>query len=603
MPADVNHIKVVVRVRPPIKEDYENEFGEPFKNVVRVAPERSSMFLLSPAGTSEREFRFDKVFDSSSDQDDVYSTSSVAVVSDVLQGMNGAILAYGQTGTGKTFTIFGPGSDWERPEERRTRRPASNDPPPFSQCGIVPRAILQVFDYIEANSTDTEFRVTVSFMQIYMETIMDLLDCSKVNLSIREDPKSGVFVDSLTQLQVDNPAQVLDHIREGAANRAISSTAMNKTSSRSHVILQLTIEQRSRSENGAVRRGTLSIVDLAGSERVSKTGSDSTRLEEAKKINKSLSALGNVVQALTAASPTTHIPFRDSKLTRLLSDSLGGNSKTCLVVCVGPAAFNYEETYSSLHFATRAMAVKNHAVINEVPDFKFMQSNFEQKLLEYETHNQRLVEQNINLEREVSELKTTVANLSKSFQSSVILASPNEAKHSNTVPHKSAPLPHLESDTSSHHSVPPSFSSSPAESVSERLVGLTTPPQSRTRRIAALTSSPLLSLSQSSFVNRYDPERSLMSTRSSLVDTSSLLSIPAPSLGQSWEEREKELILHFSRVVSDLTEKLERYKWLSDSHSNRYSEGKEATLCIEKLCDLLMKEDLIRRKVMDALHK
>ncbi|KAL0209050.1 hypothetical protein P9112_011637 [Eukaryota sp. TZLM1-RC] len=570
-----SRIRVIVRLRPPVQEDYENDLCEPFKNIVRINQDRSSVTLLSPTGVSEREFRFDSVFDSSADQEDVYVASSSEVVMSALNGYNGAILAYGQTGTGKTFTIFGPGSDWERPEERKTRKPAPDEPSPFSQCGIVPRAILQLFDYIEEHSENVEFRVNVSFLQIYMEVVMDLLDQTKVNLPVREDPKSGIFVDGITQVQVDSPAQVLDYIREGAANRAISSTAMNKTSSRSHVILQLTVEQRRR-ESNCVKRGVLNIIDLAGSERVAKTGSEGYRLEEAKKINKSLSALGNVVAALSSNSPSTHVPFRDSKLTRLLSEFLGGNAKTCLCVCVGPAAFNYEETYSSLHFATRAMSVKNHAIVNEVADFRDVKSSLEQKILEYQSTNKMLEMQNSTLEKEVMDLKTTVASLQNRDQNDdVIGQKDDEDEQKVTLPNLSQPL--------QTHSIPPSFASSPTESVSERLTLLTTPPHSRLRRVSNLTSSP--------------PVHSPMYSSARPFEDS------LKPRGNSWDERERELTLHYTKIINDLQEKLERYQWLAGTHSGRYADGKESSFVLGKMVDFLMGEDAFRRRILEKIEK
>jgi hypothetical protein len=249
-----------------------------------------------------------------------------------------------------------------------------------------------------------------------MENIMDLLDANKSNLTIREDPKLGIFVENLTQLQVHEPQDVLQLIREGVMNRAVSQTNMNKVSSRSHVILCITVEQKPydhdtrKDKASSVKRGTLTIVDLAGSERVSKSGSEGQRLEEAKKINKSLSALGNCVAALIDEQ-LTHVPFRDSKLTRLLTDSLGGNSKTCLVATIGPAVWNYDESYSTLNFATRAMAVKNHAVINEVVDFKTLTGNLQRKITLIESEKFRLMARNVDLEREIANLRTEVDDL------------------------------------------------------------------------------------------------------------------------------------------------------------------------------------------------
>lgn len=293
--------------------------------------------------------------------------------------------------------------------------------------GLIPRAVYQIFEHIKENNKSTEFRVTVSFLQIYMEKVMDLLDVNKDNLQIREDPKYGTFVDGITTIVVQEPQDVIMLIKEGAKNRAIGSTNMNKVSSRSHVILTITVEQRNYSEeedgklsnlhsgeHGAVKRGTLTLVDLAGSERVGKSLSEGQSLEEAKMINKSLSALGNCVSALTDEN-RSHVPFRDSKLTKLLTDSLGGNAKTCLIATVGPAAWNYDETYSTLNFATRAMAVKNHARINETVDFKTLSGNLQKKISLIESEKYRLMARNVDLEREVEVLRNTINNLGENM--------------------------------------------------------------------------------------------------------------------------------------------------------------------------------------------
>ena len=355
----------------------------------------------------------------------MYNIVGKSVVNDVLLGYNGTILSYGQTGSGKTFTIFGPGN-WENDNRKKmAERPImTNDDGHWTleqHNGVIPRAVHQLFEHIRDHSDDTEFRVTVSFCQIYMETIMDLLDATKNNLNIREDPKLGIYVDNLTQIQVNEPQEIFQLIREGAQNRAVSSTNMNKLSSRSHVILSITVEQKpydsleGRKSEASVKRGTLTIVDLAGSERVAKSGSEGQRLEEAKKINKSLSAQGNCVSALTDDS-MTHVPFRDSKLTRLLTDSLGGNAKTCLVATIGPAVWNYDESYSTLTFATRAMAVKNHAVINEVVDFKVLSGNLQKKISLIENEKFRLLARNVDLEREVAALRNELQNAVTSNQ-------------------------------------------------------------------------------------------------------------------------------------------------------------------------------------------
>lgn len=189
------------------------------------------------------------------------------------------------------------------------------------------------------------------------------------NMAVRQDPRLGVYVEEMTRIAVTSPFDALVLIQEAFKNRAISQTYMNKTSSRSHVVVFLVVEQRELPARegappGEVKRGLLTIVDLAGSERVSKSGSDGQRLREAKQINRSLCALGNCVAALAERKASRHIPYRNSKLTRILTDSLGGNTKTCLVATVCPTVYNYEESSSTLLFASRAMAVVTDARVN-----------------------------------------------------------------------------------------------------------------------------------------------------------------------------------------------------------------------------------------------
>eukprot|EP01002_Notosolenus_urceolatus_P015463 NODE_802_length_1770_cov_8.079024_g656_i0.p1 GENE.NODE_802_length_1770_cov_8.079024_g656_i0~~NODE_802_length_1770_cov_8.079024_g656_i0.p1 ORF type:complete len:541 (+),score=72.01 NODE_802_length_1770_cov_8.079024_g656_i0:196-1623(+) len=197
---------------------------------------------------------------------------------------------------------------------------------------------------------------------------MDLLEIRRTNLNIREDPRCGVFVENLVQVVVKSREEVMKLLSQASKNRCVSATKMNRFSSRSHAVIMLAVERcggPDASGAASFRRGMLTFVDLAGSERVAKSGSHGARLTEAKIINRSLAALGNCVSALTESSKRSYIPFRDSKLTRLLTDSLGGNSKTCMCATIAPTAANYDETVSTLLFATRAVDLKNSAVINE----------------------------------------------------------------------------------------------------------------------------------------------------------------------------------------------------------------------------------------------
>ncbi|ELU08954.1 hypothetical protein CAPTEDRAFT_178367 [Capitella teleta] len=268
----------------------------------------------------------------------------------VLEGYNGTIFAYGQTGTGKTFTMEGLRS---LPELR----------------GIIPNSFAHIFGAIAKAEGDVRFLVRVSYLEIYNEEVRDLLGKDQnMRHEVKERPDVGVYVKDLSTFVVNN-ADDMDHIMTlGNKNRHVGATNMNEHSSRSHAIFTVTIEccDLGPDHKQRVRVGKLHLVDLAGSERQSKTGSSGQRLKEATKINLSLSTLGNVISALVDGK-SSHIPYRNSKLTRLLQDSLGGNSKTVMVANIGPADYNYDETISTLRYANRAKNIKNQARINEDP--------------------------------------------------------------------------------------------------------------------------------------------------------------------------------------------------------------------------------------------
>ena len=260
------------------------------------------------------------------------------------------MFAYGQTGCGKSYTMVGV-----------------EDPP--QQVGIIPRAFDHIFDHIAVTS-GTKYLVHSSYLEIYNEEVRDLLGRDvKKKLDLKEHPDKGVYVAGLSQHRVHNRKELEAVMATGSKNRSMGETLMNVDSSRSHCIFTIDIEMMS--EGGGegeekIVNGKLNLVDLAGSERQSKTGTTGERLKEATKINLSLSALGNVISALVD-SKSKHIPYRDSKLTRLLQSSLGGNTKTLMVACVSPADNNYDETLSTLRYANRAKNIKNKPKINEDP--------------------------------------------------------------------------------------------------------------------------------------------------------------------------------------------------------------------------------------------
>jgi len=287
---------------------------------------------------------FDKVIKPNATQERVYNEAARTIVKDVLMGYNGTIFAYGQTSSGKTHTMEGV---LGRPEMQ----------------GIIPRIISDIFNHIYGMEENLEFHIKISYFEIYMDKIRDLLDVSKVNLAVHEDKNRVPFVKGATERFVSSPEEVFEVIEEGKSNRHIAVTNMNEHSSRSHSVFLINVKQENL-ENEKKLSGKLYLVDLAGSEKVSKTGAEGTVLDEAKNINKSLSALGNVISAL-ADGNKSHIPYRDSKLTRILQESLGGNARTTIIICCSPASYNESETKSTLDFGRRAKTVKNVVTVNE----------------------------------------------------------------------------------------------------------------------------------------------------------------------------------------------------------------------------------------------
>ncbi|XP_030001200.1 kinesin-like protein KIF3A isoform X2 [Sphaeramia orbicularis] len=343
-----DNVKVVVRCRPLNQK--EKMMGH--KQAVSVDEIRGTITVnkLETPQEPPKTFTFDTVFGPDSKQLDVYNLTARPIVDSVLEGYNGTIFAYGQTGTGKTFTMEGVRAV---PELR----------------GIIPNSFAHIFGHIAKAEGDTRFLVRVSYLEIYNEEVRDLLGKDQMQrLEVKERPDVGVYIKDLSGYVVNN-ADDMDRIMTlGHKNRSVGATNMNEHSSRSHAIFTITIECSEKGVDGNqhVRMGKLHLVDLAGSERQGKTGATGQRLKEATKINLSLSTLGNVISALVDGK-STHVPYRNSKLTRLLQDSLGGNSKTMMCANIGPADYNYDETISTLRYANRAKNIKNKARINEDP--------------------------------------------------------------------------------------------------------------------------------------------------------------------------------------------------------------------------------------------
>ena len=344
-------VQVVARCRPLGAK----ELREGRSSCVSVSPETCTVRIARAA--TQKTFTFDATFDELSTQQSFYEQSCESVVEAVLDGFNATIFAYGQTGCGKTHTMLGDATDDE-------------------QRGVTPRALGQIFDGIAAAASEGGIQalVTCSYLEIYNEEVRDLLDDNGASkrITINESPGSGVFVRGLTEPVVDSVDAVLSILETGVSRRTVGMTAMNNQSSRSHGVFSITVETSEPQAGGCgdhIRRGKLSLVDLAGSERADKTGATGARLKEGSKINLSLSALGNVISALVDGinNARSHIPYRDSKLTRLLQDSLGGNTKTLMVAAISPADYNYDETLSTLRYANRAKSIKNKPTVNEDP--------------------------------------------------------------------------------------------------------------------------------------------------------------------------------------------------------------------------------------------
>lgn len=329
-------IKVCCRFRP------ENQLERGHNGRICVEVPEGGTVVHVPA--TDHSFVFDRVFRWDAHQKEVYDYAAKPIINAVLRGFNGTVFAYGQTSSGKTYTMEGP------------------DIEDKVYQGVIPRMVWSIFDGIYHADEHIEFLVKVSIVEIYNERIRDLLDPTKDNLKVHEDKARGVFIGGVTESYVGCEQEIFDAMRAGHFNRSIAVTNMNEHSSRSHLVFMLTVEQKNLHDR-SVKVGKLHLVDLAGSEKVAKTGASGERLDEAKNINRSLSALGNVINALTDKK-YTHVPYRDSKLTRVLQESLGGNAKTSLIITCSPSNFNEQETLSTLRFGQRAKMIKNVVKVN-----------------------------------------------------------------------------------------------------------------------------------------------------------------------------------------------------------------------------------------------
>ncbi|XVF51617.1 hypothetical protein PTKIN_Ptkin04bG0198700 [Pterospermum kingtungense] len=404
-------VRVAVRLRPRNAE--ESVADADFADCVELQPELKRLKLRKNNWDTDT-YEFDEVLTEFASQKRVYEVVAKPVVESVLDGYNGTIMAYGQTGTGKTYTLGRLG------EEDMANR------------GIMVRAMEDILADVSSESDS----VSVSYLQLYMESIQDLLDPTNDNISIVEDPKSGdVSLPGATLVEIRDQQTFLELLRLGEAHRHAANTKLNTESSRSHAILMVHVKRSVKgrepahsNENGnssnmakslrppLVRKGKLVVVDLAGSERIDKSGSEGHTLEEAKSINLSLSALGKCINAL--AENSSHVPVRDSKLTRLLRDSFGGTARTSLVITVGPSPRHRGETASTIMFGQRAMKVENMLKLKEEFDYKSLARRLDiqlDKLIMEHERKQKAFEDEIervtkDAQNQISEAERTYAD-------------------------------------------------------------------------------------------------------------------------------------------------------------------------------------------------
>ncbi|KAM3871379.1 kinesin-like protein KIF15 [Diretmus argenteus] len=352
-PGDGDSIKVFVRVRPLTHGTGLVTDGDRGLCLTVTSPHTIRLH----SKPEPRTFTYDHVADMDTSQDSVFSSVAKNIVESCMNGYNGTIFAYGQTGSGKTFTMLGP-SDFDNfTDDLR---------------GVIPRSFEYLFFLInrevERSGKSKTFLCKCSFIEIYNEQIYDLLDSASASLFLRENIKKGVFVEGAVEKFVTSAAEAYQVLSMGWRNRRVASTSMNRESSRSHAVFTMTLESKeSINQVVNIRTSQLNLVDLAGSERQRDTHTEGSRLKEASSINRSLMCLGQVIMALVDVSngKNRHICYRDSKLTFLLKDSLGGNAKTYIIANVHPGSKCFGETLSTLHFAQRAKLIKNKAMVNE----------------------------------------------------------------------------------------------------------------------------------------------------------------------------------------------------------------------------------------------
>lgn len=352
-------VRVAVRIRPQISR----EVIDCCQVITSVTPDEPQIWI-----GDDKAFTYDYVFDRDSKQTQIYDRCVKGLVEGCFSGYNATVLAYGQTGSGKTYTMgigFEPNSIMEPDEESQ---------------GIVPRAVKHLFrgiakrkaDAREKNQLAAEFNVRAQFIELYNEDIIDLLDDTRDHYNSKQirihEENGSIQMTGVTVRPVNSVQEAFDCLRAGSLSRTTASTQMNTQSSRSHAIFTLSIDQTRvvcESHDVETLTAKFHFVDLAGSERLKRTGATGERAKEGISINTGLLCLGNVISALDKSRKQSHVPYRDSKLTRLLKDSLGGNSQTLMIACISPSDRDFMESLSTLRYANRAKNIKNKVVVNQ----------------------------------------------------------------------------------------------------------------------------------------------------------------------------------------------------------------------------------------------
>ncbi|XP_052900783.1 chromosome-associated kinesin KIF4A [Anopheles moucheti] len=350
-------VKVAIRIRPMSQA----EQARGCQIVIEQAAPDHPQIHVCGGRTPSDIFSYSYVFPPTVAQSQLYEQSVAPLLTKLLAGYNATILAYGQTSSGKTFTM---GTDFSGEMN--------------FNVGVIPRAIIDIFrmindDSVGAPCVNMKTQITCSFIEVYQDNVYDLLEDKSGNerqpIDIREAVGGDIVLQGLTEIEAPNEQTAFNCLVRGSTGRVVRATAMNNVSSRSHAIFTLTIQQTARDNPSITTRSKFHLVDLAGSERSKKTSTTGDRFKEGVEINKCLLALGNVITVLATngGSGKTHIPYRNSKLTRLLQDSLGGNSYTVMIACVSPADYNLSETYSTLRYAYRVCNIKNKPIVNQDP--------------------------------------------------------------------------------------------------------------------------------------------------------------------------------------------------------------------------------------------